>query len=91
MHVAEQAATVGAKVYAVTTERDSPLARRSSAVLVLPAATKHRRPGEAKTVQPLSSLFDQVTHVTLDVVCLLLTERRDVDNEQAAATHANTE
>ncbi|MFP5346652.1 MAG: 6-phospho-3-hexuloisomerase [Actinomycetes bacterium] len=91
VRVAEQAAKVSAKVSAVTTEPDSPLARTASAVLVLPAATKHRRPGEAKTIQPLSSLFDQVTHVTLDVVCLLLAERRHVDNEQAAATHANTE
>lgn len=91
VRVAEQAATVGAKVYAVTTEPDSPLAQQAAGVLVLPAATKQRRPGEAETVQPLSSLFDQVTHVTLDVVCLLLAERRHVDNAQAAATHANTE
>ncbi|MCY0905930.1 6-phospho-3-hexuloisomerase [Arthrobacter sp. H14-L1] len=91
VRVAQQAATVGAMVHAVTTDPDSPLAAQAATVLVLPAATKYRRPGEAMTVQPLSSLFDQATHVALDVVCLLLATRLQVDNAAAAAAHANTE
>jgi len=58
---------------------------------VLPAATKYRRADEAPTIQPLSSLFDQTTHVTLDVVCLELAQRRGVDNAGAFRAHANTE
>jgi 6-phospho-3-hexuloisomerase len=91
VRVAGQAVKVGATVHVVTTDAESPLAALAATVLVLPAATKHRRPGEAATVQPLSSLFDQVTHVSLDVVCLLLAGRRGIDNATAAATHANTE
>jgi 6-phospho-3-hexuloisomerase len=91
VRVAQQAVTVGATVHAVTTDPGSPLAAHAATVLLLPAATKYRRPGEAGTVQPLSSLFDQVTHVALDVVCLLLAKRRGVDNAAAAAAHANTE
>ncbi|MBG0738051.1 6-phospho-3-hexuloisomerase [Paeniglutamicibacter antarcticus] len=91
VRVAQQAAAVGAMVHVVTTDPDSPLASPAATVLVLPAATKYRCPGEAMTVQPLSSLFDQVTHVALDVVCLLLATRRKIDNAAAAAAHANTE
>jgi 6-phospho-3-hexuloisomerase len=60
-------------------------------VLLVPAATKHRRADEPETVQPLSSLFDQATHVTLDVVCLHVAHRRGVDNEAARRLHSNTE
>lgn len=58
---------------------------------MVPAATKNRRAGEAASVQPLSSLFDQATHVVLDVVCLDLARRRGVDNATARGEHANTE
>ena len=57
----------------------------------MPAATKYRRAGEAATIQPLSSLFDQATHVVLDVVCLELAGRRGVDNATARTAHSNTE
>jgi 6-phospho-3-hexuloisomerase len=91
VRVAEQAVEAGATVHAVTTDPDSPLARTADVVLTVPAATKYRRAGEAATIQPLSSLFDQATHVVLDVVCLELARRRGVDNAAARAAHANTE
>lgn len=91
VRVAEQSRTVGAQVLAVTTEPGSALGRLAVTVLVIPAATKYRRPGESATVQPLSSLFDQVTHLALDAVCLELAGRRGVDNAAAKAAHANTE
>lgn len=91
VQIAQSAAGVGARVHAVTSDPDSPLGRLAAARLVLPAATKHRRPGEPASIQPLSSLFDQATHLTLDAVCLILAERRQVDNAAAKAAHANTE
>ncbi|MGT2463713.1 6-phospho-3-hexuloisomerase [Sinomonas atrocyanea] len=91
VQIAQSAAGAGARVHAVTSDPDSPLGRLGAARLVLPAATKHRRPGEPPSIQPLSSLFDQATHLTLDAVCLILAERRQVDNAAAKAAHANTE
>ncbi|PXY27720.1 6-phospho-3-hexuloisomerase [Prauserella muralis] len=87
VRVAEQARRAGAGVLAVTTAAGSPLAEQAVHTLVVPAATKHRRAGEAASVQPLSSLFDQATHVLLDVVCLRLAPGGD----EALARHANTE
>ena len=91
VRVARQAEDVGASVHSVTTDRGSELGSLSQETLLIPAATKHRREGEASTVQPLSSLFDQATHIVLDVVCLRVAERRGVDNAAARAAHANTE
>ncbi|HET6634987.1 MAG TPA: 6-phospho-3-hexuloisomerase [Streptomyces sp.] len=91
VRTAEQAVRAGAAVLAVTTAPDSPLAALADTTLTVPAATKYRRPGEAASIQPLSSLFDQATHLVLDVVALRLAHLRDVDNERARAAHANTE
>ena len=43
------------------------------------------------TIQPLSSLFDQCTHIVLDVACLRIAQAKDIDNTRAVAAHANTE
>jgi 6-phospho-3-hexuloisomerase len=91
VRAAQTARNVGATVHAVSTDPGSPLGELADQVLTLPAATKYRRDDEAPTVQPLSSLFDQVTHIALDVVCLDLAERRHVDNATARDAHSNTE
>lgn len=88
---ADGARAAGAAVHAVTTDSDSPLGRLADAALVVPAATKHRREGEAPTIQPLSSLFDQTTHLALDVVCLEVARRLAVDNDAARRSHSNIE
>ena len=75
----------------MTTDRQSPLARLADRTLVVPAATKWRRQGEAATEQPLGSLFDQACHLALDAVCLHLARRTGTDNRQARAQHASIE
>jgi 6-phospho-3-hexuloisomerase len=91
VRAATAAVHAGARVYAVTSDAESLLATNAENALIVPGATKGRRAGEAETVQPLSSLFDQATHVALDVVCLIVARRRGVDNAGAAKAHANTE
>ena len=91
MGVAEGAAEAGATIFAVTTEPSSPLASLASLALIVPAATKWRREGEAKSEQPLGSLFDQCAHVVLDAVCLRLATRGGISNEAARGQHANVE
>jgi len=91
VRAARAAASAGASVHAVTTDPTSPLGEAADAVLTLPAATKYRKAEEALTIQPLSSLFDQMSHIVLDVVCLEIAGRREVDNDTAGARHSNTE
>jgi 6-phospho-3-hexuloisomerase len=91
VRAATAAVGVGAEVWAVTSDPASELAGLASGRLVLPAATKYRRPDEPPTIQPLSSLFDQVTHIVLDTVCLEIASAKAVDNAAARAAHSNTE
>jgi 6-phospho-3-hexuloisomerase len=91
VRVSAMARDAGVSVICVTTNQQSTLAKASQLVVVLPAATKHRLPGEPDTIQPLSSLFDQACHVVFDVMCVVLADERKVSNAQARLTHANTE
>ncbi len=87
VRTASNARDVEAAVFAVTTEAESELGRLADFVLPIPAATKYRRADEVPTVQPLSSLFDQATHLVLDAVCLRLADLRGVDNAAARRAH----
>ena len=89
VRAAEQVRAKGGLVVAVTTDPDSPLGGLAEACLVVPAATKWRRPGESATEQPLGSLFDQCTHLVLDAVCLQISRRREVSLAEARAQHAS--
>lgn len=87
--VAEGAKKAGAKLAALSATRDNPLARMSDLVLVVPGATKHEAAGEAKSIQPLSSLFDQSQHVVQDALTVLLGQRLLKDKQALKAKHAN--
>jgi 6-phospho-3-hexuloisomerase len=78
-------------VVAVTSHPEAALGDLAHRTLVVPAATKWRRPGEPTTSQPLGSLFDQARHLTLDAICLHLARLVGVDNEQARARHVSAE
>lgn len=88
--VAERVREIGGVVLAVSTNPDSPLAALASRIIHVPAATKYRREGEAASIQPLGSLFDQCAHLVFDAVCLGLA--RDASSPGAAlARHSNLE
>jgi 6-phospho-3-hexuloisomerase len=87
--VAEAAKKAGARLAAISATRDNPLAKMSDLVLVVPGATKHEAAGEAKSIQPLSSLFDQSQHVVQDALTVLLGQRLEQGKEAMKAKHAN--
>ena len=87
--VAEAAKKAGARLAALSATADNPLARMSDLVLVVPGATKHEAAGEAKSIQPLSSLFDQSQHVVQDALTVLLGQRLEKGKAEMKAKHAN--
>jgi 6-phospho-3-hexuloisomerase len=89
--VAERVREIGGRVLALTTNPESPLARVASRVLHVPAATKYRREGEAPSIQPLGSLFDQCAHVVFDAVCLRYAGTGASAPGDAFARHSNLE
>lgn len=85
----EKAKDNGVNVVAVTSNSNSPLAGLGDATIVVPGATKG---GDGvKSIQLLSTLFDQSVHITLDVLCLMLSRRDHVSNDTAKKTHSNME
>ncbi|WML43157.1 6-phospho-3-hexuloisomerase [Neobacillus sp. PS3-40] len=89
--VAEKAKSMNCQVVALTTNVESELASCASLVLHVPAATKFRKTGELKTIQPLGSLFDQCVHVLFDTICLHYADLKDVNHDQVFKQHSNME
>ncbi|WP_096437284.1 6-phospho-3-hexuloisomerase [Alteribacter populi] len=91
--MAKKAAESKAEVFAITTDPQSPLAEISEHTLVIPAATKYRRPTEPGTIQPLGNQFDQSLHLILDAVIIysLNGGNNRQTNDQLKARHANLE
>ncbi len=89
LHVARTAVDLGARLIAVTAHPESPLGELAEAVVHIAAATKARSEGEATSVQPLSSLFDQCLHVVLDATCLRLLSLLNEQSENLLRRHTN--
>lgn len=89
VELTEKAKADGVTIVGVTSRADSPLGELADATIVVPGATKA---GDGvKSIQLLSTLFDQSVHITLDVLCLKLSQRDHVSNGSAANTHSNME
>ncbi len=55
--------------------------------LIIPGALKGDQGEHRKSIQLLSSLFDQSLHVIMDMLALMLSYRDQVSNEQATLNH----
>lgn len=84
---AKKAKQAGCTVIAVTSKKDSPLAAEADQLLVIPGTVKGDSGEGRKSIQLLSSLFDQSLHITLDALCLLLSRKNNVANETATGAH----
>lgn len=76
VELAEKAKQNGAEVIAVTSNANSKLSELGDGV---------------KSIQLLSTLFDQTVHIVLDVLCLKLSRRDHTSNDQGAKEHSNME
>lgn len=85
----EAAKKIGLKIVVLTSAGDSPLAKLADQVIIVPGATKTG--AGVKSVQLLSSLFDQTVHITLDALTMMLAKRDDTSNEEALHAHVNVE
>ncbi|MGM0216309.1 6-phospho-3-hexuloisomerase [Enterococcus sp. AZ109] len=85
----QAAKKLGLDIVVLTSDPTSPLAELADQVIVVPGATKTG--AGVKSVQLLSSLFDQTVHITLDALTLMLAKRDDTSNEDALHEHVNVE
>lgn len=88
-----KAKEAGAKFILVTTSPGTSLMEECDQTLIIPAATKQRRPTEPNTIQPLGNQFDQSVHLVLDAIVIhCLAENGSLDlHGQMADRHANLE
>lgn len=89
LELTKKAQILGVKIIVVTSNKKSLLAKAANQVVVVPGATKT---GDGiKSIQLLSTLFDQSVHIVLDILCLKLSKREKVTNTEANAEHSNME
>ncbi|HIX35432.1 MAG TPA: 6-phospho-3-hexuloisomerase [Candidatus Limosilactobacillus merdigallinarum] len=89
VELAEKAHQQGVTLLALTCNGQSPLAKLADKKIVVPGATKN---GDGiKSIQLLSTLFDQSVHLVLDALCLKLARRDGTDNGAAKSRHSNME
>lgn len=84
---AKKAVQKGCSLLVVTSNPESALAKLARSVLIVPGTVKSDTGEKRKSIQLLSSLFDQSLHITLDCICLELSKRDRVSNDQATKTH----
>lgn len=87
---AETAAKVGARVAAFTTNADSPLAKLTDALVIIPAAQKTDH-GSSVSAQYSGSLFEQVLFLATEAIFQSLWDSTDESAEQLWPRHANLE
>lgn len=90
VRAAQNAVDAGARVAALTTAADSPLAALASAVAIVPAADKLDRSGRA-SAQYSGGLFEQVVVVAGDALFHALWQRSGLDADELWPRHANLE
>ncbi|MBD8704057.1 6-phospho-3-hexuloisomerase [Frigoribacterium sp. CFBP 13712] len=90
VRAAEAATEAGARVAAVTTASSSPLAELATAVVIVPAAEKLDRSGDA-SAQYAGGLFEQVVVLVGDAIFHSLWKRSGIDADDLWPRHANLE
>lgn len=70
-----------------TSNLASPLAKEADVSVLVPGTVKGDQGENRKSIQLLSSLFDQSVHIVLDGLCLFLSNRDGISNEFATGKH----
>lgn len=88
-----KAKKIGARIVLVTIDPQSPIGALADCVVEIPAPSPKatRGGGNAKSVQPLGSLFEQSLFLLLDALIVSLMRQGNVSAEAMYARHANLE
>lgn len=89
---AQKAKEVGAKIALITINTESPIAKMADVVVEISAPSpKSAKQGDIKSIQPMGSLFEQSEGIFMDIVIMMLMERRHMDSDTMFGRHANME
>lgn len=83
----KKAKNIGSEILVFTSNNNSELAKLADKIVIVPGTVKGDTGSERKSIQLLSSLFDQSIHIVLDGLCLYLSQRDNISNDAATKTH----
>jgi 6-phospho-3-hexuloisomerase len=85
--MAEVAKSQGLKILLITTDIESPIAQLSNRKLVLNTGAIHQTGFLRKSIQPMTTLFEQSLSIVLDSLVLELMQRLNETDETMRARH----
>lgn len=80
-----------ARVGLITSSRTSTIKSIADFCIHLPCPTKANKNEGVKSIQSMSTLFDQSLHIFGDILCILIQKKKGVTNEELWRRHANLE
>ncbi len=89
--IAKKAKVNNARVAHIGANPKCSMAEYSDVFVKIPVATKFSNPDEIKSVQPMTSLFEQSLLVLGDTIALMIVEEKGLDLHSLWQHHANLE
>jgi 6-phospho-3-hexuloisomerase len=89
--IAEIAKKYNARIALITSSKESTIKSIANVAVHLPCPTKTDYGYGVKSIQTMSTLFDQSLHLFGDILCLMLQKRTGKTNEDLKKFHANLE
>lgn len=80
-----------AKIALITAASNSKAKKKCDISLTIPANTKLNLPGETKSKQPMTNLFEQCLLILCDAVTISIQKRLSITEEDLWKVHANLE
>lgn len=91
LSIARKAIKLGGRVGVITSATTSTIKSLSNFVVHLPCPTKNDMNRGVKSIQPMSTLFDQCLHIFGDIVAMKMLQTKTLTHEELWRFHANLE
>jgi len=89
--IARKAKSLNARIAHIGSNPDSSLKPITDIFLRIPVKTKLDKPDELKSMQPMTTLFDQTLYLLGDVMSMVIARRKGLDPNRLWVYHANLE
>ena len=89
--ISKKAKQIGAKVVQIGCNPDGDVGKIADLFVRLPAQSKKTLPEEIKSIQPMTSLFEQSLLLFGDITAAMIIERKNIDIQTLWKFHANLE
>jgi 6-phospho-3-hexuloisomerase len=91
MDYAKKASAAGAKIALITTAPQSPFAKLSDVVVVMPAYAYLSKADMVPTIQLMGNQYEQALYILNDIMVMMLRDQLNLTPDQMEARHRNIE